>query len=195
MRHHWLEVGDYQVDVDGAEEQPRSEEPPILDEESRPPGLSSLVESPLISGSATKLQILDVLSDRRMTAPEVARKLGMDRTGIYRHLEALQSGGYVERQESDRKWVYYDLTKKGAAICALGSNGLLLALVLGGLGLIGYFILNWWTRWQTWKDESGMYDTPEPIPEPAFPIVSVAIVAVVALVLAGANRWLRHRAG
>lgn len=126
-----------------------------------------------------------------MTAPEVARHLDMDRTGIYRHLEALEDAGYVDRYESDRKWVYYGLTKKGSALSALGSNGLLLGVVLGAVGLIAYLVLDWWTRWQTWKEETGMYDTPEPIPSPDFPLISTALVVLVALLLIGTNRWLK----
>lgn len=182
------------MDGDGVQDPLASDGSSSRTEESPSPDLASLVESPLIAGSSTKLEILQVLSKRRMTAPEVARDLDMDRTGVYRHLEALTEAGHVQRDESERKWVYYSLTKKGKTLSVLGSNGALIAIIVACLGLLGYLVLEWWTRWQTWKEESGMYDTPEPIPAPDFPIVSTIAVVLVALLLVGANRWLHGSA-
>lgn len=42
--------------------------------------------------------VVRVLGDGPMTAPEIARALGCERTGIYRHLYALERAGAVERE-------------------------------------------------------------------------------------------------
>jgi len=152
--------------------------------------LGMLLHSDILASSSTKLRILAILSKRRMTAPEVSRSLDMDRTGIYRHLETLADQGFVERHESDRKWVYYSLTKKGKALTKLGSDESLVGIFVAALGLIAYLVLRWWMRWQTWREESQMFDAPEAIPAPAFPFVTVGVIVLVAIVLLGVNRWV-----
>lgn len=154
---------------------------------------ASLFESGVLNGSATRLEILQVLTDRQRTAPETARELDMDRSGVYRHLESLAEAGYVDRVESDRKWVYYALTNKGQALLRLDSNGALILVVLATAGFVGYIVLRWWLQWRTWKERTGTLDAPQPIPEPSFPVLTVAIAVPVGLALTGANRWiLRH---
>lgn len=81
--------------------------------ESMPRSLIRVLESGLLSGSETKLKILIVLKSRRMTGAEIARALDMGRGVIHRHLQRLDDDGYVSREESSRKWVYYSLTDRG----------------------------------------------------------------------------------
>lgn len=64
--------------------------------------------------SDTRINILKILKERRMTLSELAKAFGMSPSTIKEHLDALSSAELVEQKDEGRKWKYYELTKKGS---------------------------------------------------------------------------------
>lgn len=155
-------------------------------------GLEELAESPIVNGTATKLRVLRELQERQMTAPEVARALQMDRAGIYRHLESLWNYGLVERLESERKWVYYALTKRGRTLLTLGSGLTLAVILIGGASMCAYFIAQYLTA-RPAGGEGGLVDPVAPPSEPNLPFLALGISIAVTIVLALVNRFISQR--
>jgi DNA-binding MarR family transcriptional regulator len=65
--------------------------------------------------SETKTSILRHLERRRMTSSEAARALHIHRTAAQRHLHEMTASGLVLRCLSARKWIYYELSPRGAS--------------------------------------------------------------------------------
>ena len=63
--------------------------------------------------SDTRINILKVLNERRMTLSEFAKAFGMSPSTVKEHLDALSSAEFIEQKDEGRKWKYYELTKKG----------------------------------------------------------------------------------
>ena len=98
--------------------------------------------------SETRIAILKSLDQRRKTASEIAGELMATVQGVSEHLSSLQQAGLVERRESGRKWVYYQLTSKGSAVLHPDAKkfwvlvGLsLIAFTLGGQTILSQFFL------------------------------------------------------
>ena len=68
-------------------------------------------------GAETRVNILKELSRRKMTQAELAVKLGLSQASVNEHVRNLEQVGLVAQIDSQgRKWKYYELTPKGAAI-------------------------------------------------------------------------------
>lgn len=66
--------------------------------------------------SETRVLILKELDKKRSTASEIAKALGISAQSASEHLENMRVAGLVDRVESGRKWVYFQLTEKGKAV-------------------------------------------------------------------------------
>jgi len=60
-----------------------------------------------------KIKILDALSQRRKMPTELQKELGLAGSTVIEHLHTLEDVEIVERQETGRKFVYYELTARG----------------------------------------------------------------------------------
>lgn len=89
--------------------------------------------------SENRIAILKSLDKRRKTASELSHELGTTVQGISEHLQSLQQAGLVERQENERKWVYYNLTGKGSAVLHPDSKKFWVLVSLSLLALSTYF--------------------------------------------------------
>ncbi len=89
--------------------------------------------------SENRIAILKSLDARRKTASELSHELGTTVQGISEHLHSLQQAGLVERQESERKWVYYKLTEKGSAVLHPDSKKFWVLIALSLLAFSAYF--------------------------------------------------------
>lgn len=89
--------------------------------------------------SDTRLQILKNLNKRRMTAAELVSSIGVQKNALYKHLDKLINAELIKRVDNEkRKWVYYELTSKGANIISSGKYQVLILLSSGiGTLLIG----------------------------------------------------------
>ncbi len=52
--------------------------------------------------SDIRFRILNILTEQNMYAADLAKKVGISRTAIYRHLAMLEKYGWIERDEEDR---------------------------------------------------------------------------------------------
>jgi DNA-binding transcriptional ArsR family regulator len=70
--------------------------------------------------SETRVSLLKKLGSRRATPSELAQSLGVTPQAASEHLAQLEKAGLVKRdarpEDEGRKWVYYSLTEKGAAL-------------------------------------------------------------------------------
>lgn len=66
--------------------------------------------------SHVRIEILKKLDESRSTVSDLSRKLTMSKSTVHKHLETLVEVGLVSKLEDDRKWVYYEITNKGARI-------------------------------------------------------------------------------
>lgn len=66
-----------------------------------------------VLASSTRIDILKLLDASQFTVSDVARRLGMNKATVHEHLTKLMEVGLVKKEESPRKWVYYQLTWKG----------------------------------------------------------------------------------
>ncbi|MFQ6020888.1 MAG: ArsR/SmtB family transcription factor [Candidatus Aenigmatarchaeota archaeon] len=61
----------------------------------------------------SRLNILKALAKRRKMPSELSKELGLAPSTIIEHLNILEKADLVERKETGRKWIYYELTEKG----------------------------------------------------------------------------------
>ncbi len=65
-------------------------------------------------GADARQDIMKLLAKRPHTASELAKATRKHVTTISEHLEVLEKSDLVKKKESTNKWVYYELTDKGA---------------------------------------------------------------------------------
>lgn len=64
--------------------------------------------------SETRLNILKILNVRRATISELSKSLNVPKSTMLYHIIRLSEIGFVNRvNNGDRKWIYYELSKKG----------------------------------------------------------------------------------
>jgi DNA-binding MarR family transcriptional regulator len=63
-----------------------------------------------------RLNIIRAISGKPKTLTDLSDELGLAASTIKEHLESLVQAGLIEREETDRKWKYYSLTRKGQRI-------------------------------------------------------------------------------
>jgi DNA-binding transcriptional ArsR family regulator len=61
----------------------------------------------------SRVNILRALAQRRKMPSELSKELGLAASTIIGHLGILESAELVERKDTGRKWIYYELTRKG----------------------------------------------------------------------------------
>ncbi len=64
----------------------------------------------------TRLEILKVLSERNLTLSEISEELDLKPATIKEHLKKLLNSDLISKEDTDRKWKYYSLTKKGKKV-------------------------------------------------------------------------------
>ncbi len=70
----------------------------------------------------SRMDILKSLAKRRKMPSELSREVGLSPSTISEHLKILENAGLVTRQDTGKKWVYYSLTDKGAAVVGTGGS-------------------------------------------------------------------------
>lgn len=70
-----------------------------------------------ILSSDTRVTILISLRERKKTNAELSKELSLKPSTIHYHLERLKESRLIESKEDGRKWIYYDLSPFGKAIC------------------------------------------------------------------------------
>ncbi len=89
--------------------------------------------------SGTRKNILKYLNRRNMTVTELSRELDLSKSTVHEHLSKLLEAGFINKLDREgRKWVYYELTKKGKNLVGNRVKNVLLfasSIVAGVLGI------------------------------------------------------------
>jgi len=96
--------------------------------------------------SDAKIGILQRLSERRKTPSELSKEISAAPSTIVQHLKELETSGLVKRKDTKHKWIYYELTDKGASLFKPSIPfhlmlSLALAIIITGMGAWSYFAL------------------------------------------------------
>lgn len=143
-----------------------------------------------------RVRIMRALAQKRSTVTELSRRLGISKTTVLKHLRALKKHGLVIRNDEDRLWIYYDLTRVGRVVGRLDPLRILvLFATLVGAGLLAGAAVAW--RWGLEEHAQDPWGVPpiggEPVEPPAL-VGAIVLAASAAVVLAtAASLWLASR--
>ncbi|MCX8190467.1 MAG: winged helix-turn-helix domain-containing protein [Candidatus Diapherotrites archaeon] len=118
--------------------------------------------------SDTRVEILKLLSGRKYTVSEIAKRLNCSKSTIHEHIRKLEEAKLVERVESNYapKWVYYRLTNKGTMFFDKSRRVvLLLAGILLVLAFLQFFLYFFNLPQIQIKDESIMKSVDSEVPQ------------------------------
>ncbi len=93
----------------------------------------------------TRVKILKSLKERKKYLSELSDELNMSNSSVKEQLDNLTEADLIKKEESDRKWKYYSLTKKGRSIITKKSTKayvLLSSTVAASLIGLGLFLKN-----------------------------------------------------
>ena len=91
-----------------------------------------------VLASETRLDILKILSTRRMTVTELADTLDLAKSTVHHHLQRLADAGLVAADDDGRAWVYYALTQEGQGLLQPHDGTRIRVLLAAGLAsLVG----------------------------------------------------------
>jgi len=143
-----------------------------------------------------RIRIMRALAEKRSTVTELSRRTGASKSTVLKHLRVLAKHELVLRNEEDRLWIYYDLTRAGRAVGRLDPLRIvvLLSSIIGAALLAGAAGAWRWGLGQHGDDPWGIPPIGgEPV-EPAGRAAAIALFTAGALVLAaGASVWLWSR--
>ncbi len=91
-----------------------------------------------VVSSETRKEILKYLNRRNMTVTELSRELDLSKSTVHEHLKKLKNAGFINKLDREgRKWVYYELTKKGKNLVGNRVQKILLFATSGITGVLG----------------------------------------------------------
>lgn len=64
----------------------------------------------------SRLHIIESLQEKPKTLSDLAEELGLKAPTISEHLKELETAGLIEKEETQRKWKYYSITRKAQRI-------------------------------------------------------------------------------
>lgn len=143
-----------------------------------------------------RIRIMRALVERRSTVTEISKRAGIAKSTALKHLRVLEKHHLVLRNEDNRLWIYYDLTRAGRAVGRLDPLRILVIMAsLVSAGLIGGALAAW--RWGLGSHGAGPWGVPpiggEPI-EPSARVLAIMLLAAgVVLAACTASVWLRSR--
>lgn len=80
--------------------------------------------------SEVRVEILKQLEARRMTVTDLSNAMSLAKPTLLEHLDRLVTAGLVSKIDEGRKWIYYDLTKRGRTILHPHQVKIMLSLLL-----------------------------------------------------------------
>jgi len=83
--------------------------------------------------SEVRVGILKTLDERRQTVTDLSNLIGLSKPTLLEHLEKLQAAGLVKRMDEGRKWIYYELTRRGRNILRPHQVKIMISLALSVL--------------------------------------------------------------
>ena len=90
--------------------------------------------------SEVRVEILKQLEDRRMTVTDLSHAMSLAKPTLLEHLDRLVIAGLVSKLDEGRKWIYYDLTRRGRNILHPHQVKIMISLALSillfGAGIV-----------------------------------------------------------
>src|SRR3989304_1477583 len=80
--------------------------------------------------SEVRVEILKQLEGHRMTVTDLSHAMSLAKPTLLEHLDRLVAAGLVTKADEGRKWIYYDLTKRGRSILHPHQVKIMLSLAL-----------------------------------------------------------------
>jgi DNA-binding transcriptional ArsR family regulator len=118
--------------------------------------------------SDTRIAILKELDQRQRTVTELANSLGMAKATIHEHLAKMIEVGLIEKEDTQRKWTYYRLTRKGRSI--LHPHEMTKILLLLGSSILAFLGgVSQVLKSISVPTEEMMQKAPLPVPKPLSP--------------------------
>ncbi|MFW6024927.1 MAG: winged helix-turn-helix domain-containing protein [Candidatus Woesearchaeota archaeon] len=92
----------------------------------------------------TRLNILRVLKEDSKTLSEISESLDLQPSTIKEHLKKLLDSDLISKEDTDRKWKYYSLTKKGKKVVGKKEFNVKFMLFINSIlaALFGFLFLN-----------------------------------------------------
>src|SRR6266568_3642987 len=94
--------------------------------------------------SEVRVEILKQLEERRMTVTDLSHAMSLAKPTLLEHLDRLVTAGLIAKMDEGRKWIYYDLTKRGRNILHPHQVKIMLSLavtlLLFGAGVAAVFV-------------------------------------------------------
>ncbi len=129
-----------------------------------------------------RIDILKQLDEHQQTVSDLARSLRVSKSTAHGHLERLVEVGLVTKLEEDRKWVYYQLTRKGQKLLHPENVSVSLMLStplwLGGVALIALAVYLVW------------FEVPVVDPSQVGTLTLMSMVIGVTLVVVTSRWWM-----
>jgi DNA-binding transcriptional ArsR family regulator len=92
----------------------------------------------------SRIRIMRALAQRRSTVTELSKRTGIAKSTVLKHLRVLKKHSLVLRNEEDRLWIYYDLTRAGRAVGKLDPLRILVLFAsLLAAGLLAGAVAAW----------------------------------------------------
>ncbi|MFQ6010005.1 MAG: winged helix-turn-helix domain-containing protein [Candidatus Aenigmatarchaeota archaeon] len=66
-----------------------------------------------VLSSDTRVDMMKSLAERRKMPSELSKEMDLAASTVIGHLKQLKSANLVEKRHTGRKWIYYELTRKG----------------------------------------------------------------------------------
>jgi DNA-binding transcriptional ArsR family regulator len=86
--------------------------------------------------SEVRVEVLKQLESRRMTVTDLSNTMNLAKPTLLEHLDRLVTAGLVTKMDEGRKWIYYELTKRGRSILHPHQVKIMISLALSFL-LVG----------------------------------------------------------
>ena len=83
--------------------------------------------------SEVRVEILKQLDARRMTVTDLSHTMALAKPTLLEHLDRLVTAGLVKKVDEGRKWIYYELTKRGRNILRPHQVKIMISLALSVL--------------------------------------------------------------
>jgi DNA-binding transcriptional ArsR family regulator len=94
--------------------------------------------------SEVRVEVLKQLESRRMTVTDLSNTMSLAKPTLLEHLDRLVSAGLVTKLDEGRKWIYYELTKRGRSILHPHQFKIMISLALSfllvGAGMVAMLV-------------------------------------------------------
>lgn len=83
--------------------------------------------------SEVRVEILKQLDDHRQTVTDLSKSLSLAKPTLLEHLDRLVSANLIVKKDEGRKWIYYELTRRGRHILRPHQVKIMISLALSFL--------------------------------------------------------------